>query len=91
MAEGEGFEPPELSLNSFQDCRLQPLGHPSVTWDIKNISLKTLEKLIIIARQFPLFVPYKGEELQELKRSHLDFDNFPKLPQEFCQLQDQNH
>lgn len=29
MAEGEGFEPPELSLSGFQDRRLRPLGHPS--------------------------------------------------------------
>ena len=29
MAEREGFEPPELSLNGFQDRRLRPLGHPS--------------------------------------------------------------
>src|SRR5512141_2736973 len=30
MAEREGFEPPELSLNGFQDRRLKPLGHLSV-------------------------------------------------------------
>ena len=29
MAEEEGFEPPELSLNGFQDRRLKPLGHSS--------------------------------------------------------------
>ena len=29
MAEGEGFEPPELAFNGFQDRRLKPLGHPS--------------------------------------------------------------
>jgi hypothetical protein len=29
MAEREGFEPPELSLNGFQDRRLKPLGHLS--------------------------------------------------------------
>ena len=29
VAEGEGFEPPELSLSGFQDHRLRPLGHPS--------------------------------------------------------------
>ncbi len=29
MAEGEGFEPPDLSINGFQDRRLKPLGHPS--------------------------------------------------------------
>src|SRR6185312_16240766 len=28
-AEREGFEPPELSLNCFQDSRLKPLGHLS--------------------------------------------------------------
>ena len=45
MAVGEGFEPPELSLNGFQDRRLKPLGHPTA-WEIKslyspeNISLK---------------------------------------------------
>ena len=31
MAEREGFEPPELSLNGFQDRRLKPLGHLSDT------------------------------------------------------------
>ncbi len=31
MAEREGFEPPELSLNGFQDRRLKPLGHLSVS------------------------------------------------------------
>ena len=32
-AEGVGFEPTEPAnrLNSFQDCRLRPLGHPSET------------------------------------------------------------
>ena len=30
-AEREGFEPPELSLNCFQDSRLKPLGHLSPT------------------------------------------------------------
>ncbi len=30
MAEGGGFEPPELSLNGFQDRRHRPLGHPSM-------------------------------------------------------------
>ncbi len=29
LAEGEGFEPPDLSVNGFQDRRLKPLGHPS--------------------------------------------------------------
>jgi hypothetical protein len=29
LAEGEGFEPPDLSINGFQDRRLKPLGHPS--------------------------------------------------------------
>ena len=34
MAEREGFEPPELSLNGFQDRRLKPLGHLSgVSYD----------------------------------------------------------
>ena len=27
IEEKEGFEPSELSLYSFQDCRLRPLGH----------------------------------------------------------------
>jgi hypothetical protein len=31
LAEGVGFEPTELSLNGFQDRRLKPLGHPSIT------------------------------------------------------------
>ncbi len=30
VAEGEGFEPPDLSVNGFQDRRLRPLGHPSI-------------------------------------------------------------
>src|SRR5215472_13000022 len=29
MAEGEGFEPPRLSPNCFQDSRYSPLSHPS--------------------------------------------------------------
>lgn len=29
LAEGEGFEPPDLAVNGFQDRRLKPLGHPS--------------------------------------------------------------
>ncbi len=29
MAEREGFEPPELSFNGFQDRRHKPLGHLS--------------------------------------------------------------
>lgn len=28
-AEREGFEPPDLSVNCFQDSRLKPLGHLS--------------------------------------------------------------
>ena len=31
LAEEVGFEPTELSFNSFQDCRLKPLGHSSET------------------------------------------------------------
>src|SRR5690349_18795455 len=31
MAEGEGFEPPRLSPNCFQDSRYRPLSHPSKT------------------------------------------------------------
>ena len=31
MAEEVGFEPTELSFNGFQDRRLKPLGHSSVT------------------------------------------------------------
>ena len=29
MAEREGFEPPDLSVNGFQDRRHKPLGHLS--------------------------------------------------------------
>ena len=29
MAEGEGFEPPDLSVYGFQDRRNRPLCHPS--------------------------------------------------------------
>jgi hypothetical protein len=39
MAEREGFEPPELALNGFQDRRLKPLGHLSGL----NLPLKLLE------------------------------------------------
>ncbi len=38
MAEREGFEPPELSLNGFQDRRLKPLGHLSGFTDCLNRS-----------------------------------------------------
>ena len=31
LAEGVGFEPTVLSHNGFQDRRLKPLGHPSIT------------------------------------------------------------
>jgi hypothetical protein len=31
LAEGVGFEPTVLSYNGFQDRRLKPLGHPSMT------------------------------------------------------------
>ncbi len=34
LAEGEGFEPPDLSVNGFQDRRLKPLGHPSVFQEV---------------------------------------------------------
>ena len=30
VAEGEGFEPPGLSPNGFQDRHHRPLGHPSI-------------------------------------------------------------
>ena len=39
MAEGVGFEPTELSLNGFQDRRLQPLGHPSGRSRSRSIAL----------------------------------------------------
>ena len=29
LAEREGFEPPDLSVNGFQDRRHKPLGHLS--------------------------------------------------------------
>ena len=34
VAEGVGFEPtgPEIRPNSFRDCRLRPLGHPSMSF-----------------------------------------------------------
>ena len=31
ITEGEGFEPPRLSPNCFQDSRYRPLSHPSKT------------------------------------------------------------
>jgi len=40
MAEGVGFEPTELSLYGFQDRRLRPLGHPSLTSEILGDLLK---------------------------------------------------
>ena len=43
MAEEVGFEPTELSLNGFQDRRLQPLGHSSTKKSelrIKNEEVK---------------------------------------------------
>src|SRR6185436_11336864 len=39
VAEGVGFEPTELSLNGFQDRRLQPLGHPSGRSRVRGIAL----------------------------------------------------
>ncbi len=30
LAEREGFEPPDLSVNGFQDRRHKPLGHLSI-------------------------------------------------------------
>jgi hypothetical protein len=33
VAEREGFEPPDLSVNGFQDRRHKPLGHLSVAKD----------------------------------------------------------
>jgi hypothetical protein len=48
MAEREGFEPPELSLNGFQDRRLKPLGHLSV----KNIPLKRSEPFQLLEAGF---------------------------------------
>ena len=39
VAEGEGFEPPELSLSGFQDHRLRPLGHPSAKNEIPPSSV----------------------------------------------------
>ena len=41
VAEGEGFEPPELSLSGFQDHRLRPLGHPSAKNEIPPTSVGT--------------------------------------------------
>ena len=38
MAEEVGFEPTELAFNGFQDRRLKPLGHSSVT--LNNITEK---------------------------------------------------
>ena len=32
MAEEVGFEPTDVSVNGFQDRRLQPLGHSSSTY-----------------------------------------------------------
>src|SRR5574341_42464 len=45
MAEREGFEPPELSLNGFQDRRLKPLGH----LDRKSTRLNSSHQLISYA------------------------------------------
>src|SRR5688572_12685032 len=37
LAEEEGFEPPVLAHNGFQDRRLQPLGHSSKTSEAKAV------------------------------------------------------
>ncbi len=41
LAEGVGFEPTDVSVNGFQDRRLQPLGHPS---EGKNTTIIELRK-----------------------------------------------
>jgi hypothetical protein len=41
VAEGVGFEPTDVSVNGFQDRRLQPLGHPS---EGKNTTIIRLRK-----------------------------------------------
>ena len=47
MAEREGFEPPELALNGFQDRRLKPLGHLSgIDW-----------RLLIAVLDFTIRIP----------------------------------
>ena len=54
MAVGEGFEPPELSFNGFQDRRLQPLGHPTaivLSWDVVKIRLDLSLDFFIATRQ----------------------------------------
>lgn len=42
MAEGGGFEPPDgVAVYGFQDRRLRPLGHPSVTHNSVHIGFTT--------------------------------------------------
>jgi hypothetical protein len=46
MAEREGFEPPELSLNGFQDRRLKPLGHLSgLQQSIESIEVEECDEI----------------------------------------------
>gem|GEM_PF-1659905 len=72
MAEGEGFEPPDLSVNGFQDRRLKPLGHPS-TWEcypsagdsVKDRRL-TRRRLDGLGTEFPLLVIRSFSEIRSL-------------------------
>jgi hypothetical protein len=61
MAEREGFEPPELSLNGFQDRRLKPLGHLSGTlqrWTIDDRLLRMKDAVHLYLDRPPSpFVP----------------------------------
>jgi hypothetical protein len=49
MAEGEGFEPPDLSVCGFQDRRLKPLGHPSASCFLVIVG----SGLLVVEIEFP--------------------------------------
>src|SRR3989344_7774478 len=53
MAVGVGFEPtiPFERYNSFQDCRLQPLGHPTMYF-IFNVFFPLLGGLLFVSNRF---------------------------------------
>ena len=68
MAEREGFEPPELSLNGFQDRRLKPLGHLSVP---ENLFLQAPSAQSCDHVLFPGFYPLRPAHiLPEHFRNH---------------------
>ncbi len=51
MAEEVGFEPTDVSVNGFQDRRLQPLGHSSLTYEF-SISWILSQVFVLFSRYF---------------------------------------